>query len=342
MRHNWIKVKEFSQVYNQVKNNITLNSKGKNPELVNLFMDAFEEFFYHSLKLKYITTANVKSVLARLSRIDKVEYLMEPFRGKDSNVVKYQESKIVNKRIKVKDKTAILINPNLSKDDKVFTIFKELSGISSAYNRKLTRAVSSTYANEQNAIEDKKDFNLRYIDLGFRLIEDGINLDIAESIYASYKKAPRASRKLTKEREVFGRTVKFSSNFRRNPSFQELTTLIGRKVLKGEKDYKDNQVLYILSKYSWKEGFTKNFIIGLGKVFGEKQMFEIINKLGIIYKKEMDASDAFLAKTPSLRVKHAKKALKDIRLSLDTNEADILTDVPFNPAPSLVLLRKAS
>lgn len=306
MKKNWAKVEEFVPVYNEVKKNIIKNDHGRNPQLINEFMDNFEEFFCQAVKLQYVTTSNVESVLNRLKGIQKVGYLVEPFKGKNS--------------YSYKNKTGIFINPDLSNDMQAFSIFKELSRISLSYDRNLTNSASCRYIEEQNDLKVVNDFKLLYLDLGFRLIEDGISLDMAENIYASYKKVPREAKKLNHEEGVFGKKISILSNFKHTPSFQELTTLIGRKFLKNGAKVSDDQVLYDLSKHSLREGFTQDFISSLSQDFGKEKMFELVGKLGIIYKKEMDDSKSFLNINPYLRVVHARKALKDIYSMVDANK----------------------
>lgn len=317
MKHNWEDVKEFVSVYNNVKRNITknnmVNKKVQNPELIDRFMKAFEEYFYQALKLKYVTKSNVQSVLNRLNGIQKVGYLVEPFKGKKS--------------YSYKNKTGIFINPNLSDDMQVFSIFKELARVSSSFDREITDSTSQRYIDEHNSILGNNKLKFQYLDYGFRLLEDGINLDIAENIYSSYKKVPRIPKMLKNEAKVFGVDVSFLSNFRYMPSFQKLTTLIGRAIIDQPDKYDDEQVLFSLGNISLNEDFTKKMLIRLHRVFGKRRMFNIIGKLGIIYKKEMDNVESSFCINNSLRVVHAKKAFNDLNSIVNRRSGIILKKV---------------
>lgn len=292
MKYNWSKVPSIPAIFRILKKNIEFEDK----ELSNVFFDALEDFLYYGTILGYIKSVNFKAVLSRIIKIRKVGYLMPVLNEKKS--------------INVNDKTRIAISNDLGSSERKYFMLKEIIASASSISSKSTREIAKDYLLKKGVYGEEKNLEDIHLEKGFRLIEDGIIYDMTENIYYASKKERRPLKTKKSEKKVLGRTTKFISNFKYHPSFQELTIMIGRSIL-SDKKLSDEEILKIMGFASLGNNFSNRLFFDLRKKYGD-DVYDVIGKLGIIYKKETDVYDQNLIKDTYLKVVHAKRAYKDI------------------------------
>ncbi len=299
MKYNWKKVPSVPYFINILKKRITFDSD----ELSNMFFESLEDFFYYGTLLGYIKDNNFKNILIRLTKIKRV--------GNFTNELNDRKS------ISMSDNSGIYMRKDLSRDEMQFFMLKEIIRNASSISSKNTKSITSAYLINKGVYGEERVLEDQYLENGFRLIEDGINYDMAENIYYASKKKKRPIRTNRSEKKVFG-NMKFLSNFRYHPSFQELTTVVGRKILKNNNLLSDDEVLANLGRISLNDNFSINLFLSLKTLYRDN-VYDILGKLGIIYKKETDAYKENLIKNRYLMVIHARKAYKGI-MSNSTQE----------------------
>ena len=292
MKYNWKKVPSVPHFINILKKRIEFD----NEELSNMFFGSLEDFFYYGTLLGYIKDNNFKNILVRLTKIKKV--------GNFTNELNDRKS------ISMSDNSGIFIRKDLSRDEMQFFMLKEIIRNASSISVKNTKSIASAYLINKGVYGEERVLEDLYLENGFRLIEDGITYDMTENIYYASKNKKRPIRTNKSEKKVFG-NMKFLSNFRYHPSFQELTTIVGRRILRNNSLLSDDDVLANLGRVSLNENFSVNLFLSLKTLYRDN-VYDILGKLGIIYKKETDAYKENLIKNRYLMVIHARKAYKGI------------------------------
>jgi hypothetical protein len=283
MKYKWARLPMIS---NFIKK---LNIKIEDKKLSESFYDALEDFLHYGIKEKYITGENLYSIFNRLNNINKISYLYEPFDNKKSATIS----------------NGIYVSRKLNSNELKYYLIKEISRNSLSIDNNYLKDICKYYLEDMHTYYNEKEYTHDYLELGFKLIEDSIATDMAENIYYASIHEQRPNKELIQESNVFGNNITFNSNFRITPSFQELTTLIANKLIGTDTS------LYDLSILGLNDNFSKQLITSIEKSFEDKT-FEVLCKLGIIYKKEMDSMNSTLIKDQNLKVNHVRKTYKEL------------------------------
>lgn len=293
MKYKWSKVPSIPVIFKILKKRV----KFENEELSNLFFDTLEDFFYYGTLEGYIKNDNFKNILLRLINIKKVSYLMPIFNEKKS--------------VTTNDKTSILLAPDLRDDELKYFMLKEIIRCASSISHKTTKNIANKHLMSKGVYGEETAFEDLYLEKGFRLLEEGIVIDMTENIYHAIKSKKRPAKISKLEKDVFGRNTKFLSNFRYHPSFQEITTMVVRGIVSKEEVLSDDNVLHAIGRSSLYNGFSNTLFDKLRVLYGDS-VFDVIGKLGIIYKKETDVHEENIIRNSYLRVIHTKRAYKDL------------------------------
>lgn len=293
MKYDWSKVPSIPAVFRILKKRIEF----EDDNISNVFFDTLEDFLYFGTLLGYIKNTNFKRILSRLLNVKKVGYIMSAMNDKNS--------------LSLSDKTGIFLNSDLSSSELKYDMLKEIITIVSSISTKTNRVISEEYLLRKGVYGEKRILEDIYLEKGFSLLEEGIIYDISENIYCAIRKEKRPIKTSRKEKMVFGNKAKFLSNFKYHPSYQDLTTIIGRKILPNSENISDDEILKILGCEILESNFSINLFSRLYKLYGNN-VYDIIGKLGIIYKKETDVYNQNIIKDKYLRVMDVKRAYRSI------------------------------
>lgn len=293
MKYNWAKVPSVPAVFRILKKEIRFEDQ----RLSKIFFDALEDFFYYGTLLGYIKNTNFKRVLSQALKIKKVGYLLDVFNGRKS--------------MNINDRTRIVLSKELTDSELKYFMLKEIITNVSSISLMTTRNIVKDHLLSKGIYGEETSYEDRYLEKGFRLIEDGIIYDMTENINYASRKEHRPMKTKKFEKHVFGRSTKFLSNFTYHPVFQELTTMVGRGIIPNSNTLTDEQVLKQLGNDTLSERFTDKLFVKLSSLYGD-DVYDIIGKLGIIYKRETDEYGENFIKDNYLRVVHAKEAYKDL------------------------------
>lgn len=308
MKYDWSKLPKFVKLYKRL--NTVIRNKCDDERLINLFMNSLEEFFYSAIKLGYIDASNFDLVIDRLNRIESIGSLFELYSTQTSLSIKDKSNLLFNKEPK-----KLLFNSNLTDEELKFHIFKELARVASSIEPSVTRGIANEFLFDKDISSLTSSINDRYLEMGFRLIEEGMCLEVAENIYHFSKNIPRPLKTQRTEEDIYGKGIKFLSNFKCSPSYQYLTAGVAGKVIKSEEELSDEKLLYKLYKISLKPDFSENLFLSLKNVYGNN-VYGILSSLGVIYKQEINQRRESININPYLRVTDVKKAYKHVVNSL--------------------------
>lgn len=293
MKYDWSKVPSVPAVLRILKKRIEFQDN----RISEVFFETLEDFLYYGTLLGYIKNTNFKRILSRLLNIKKVGYIMFAMKDKKS--------------LSLSDRTGIFLSSDLSSSEFEYVMLKEIITTVSSISDKTNRNIATDYLLRKGVYGEERALEDLYLEKGFSLLEDGIVYDILENIYYASNHEKRPIKTSRKEKMVFGNKTEFLSNYKYHPSFQELTIMIGRRILSNSEKLSDDEVLKVLGCEALEDNFSSKLFSRLNGIYGNKA-YDIIGKLGIIYKKETDVYNQNIIKDKSLKIIDVKRAYRKL------------------------------